>query len=108
METSADVQAEAQACVSLVRELEGFGYSDIHLLPARGLCGIHKLMFTTGLVVGMDRYGYVGRYCYEHERDARAALAAWNGRDDPPGPWIKWKGEGGERLGPGATGDGNG
>lgn len=75
------------------------GYSDIR--PVRGLlCAILRFNFTTALVVGLDDAGYQRRYCYEHREDARAALWVWDGRDHPPGPWIKCKGPGLDLLNP--------
>jgi len=66
-------------------------------------CGIHRFNFTTGLVVGLDPAGYERRYCYEHEADAFQALAVWDGRGHPGGPWIKCKGAGIELLNPALT-----
>jgi hypothetical protein len=57
-------------------------------------------MFTTGLVVGLDRIGYDGRYCYESHADAISALKDWHGVGDPSGGWIKYKGVGGDRSNP--------
>lgn len=55
------------------------------------------------IVVGPDPMGYSRRYCYEHATEAKAALAAWNGRDHPGGPWIKCKGAGLDLLNPALT-----
>lgn len=49
-------------------------------------------MATTGLVVGLTASGYERRYCYEHEIDARKALASLDGAGHIGGPWIKCKG----------------
>ena len=43
------------------------------------LCALRRSMFTTGLVVGLDRVGYDGRYCYESHSDAVSALKDWDG-----------------------------
>jgi hypothetical protein len=59
-------------------------------------------MFTTGIFVGIDEWGWQRRYCYENFDDAVAALAAWDGSGDPPGPWIKEKPS--DRRGPGSEG----
>lgn len=59
------------------------------------------MLYTTGLFVGLDRMGWRTRFCYEHKVDAVAALDAWDGRGDPPGPWIKEKPS--DRLGPGLS-----
>ena len=78
-------------------------YEAIRAIPGHGECGLRRFMFTHALVTGLDAYGYAGRYCYETRAEALAALENWRDSDDPPGPWIKYKGIGGERLGPGAS-----
>ncbi len=49
------------------------------------------MMFTTGLIAGLDRYGYRTRFCYETAPEAERALAEWNGEGWPPGYWVKQK-----------------
>jgi len=83
--------------------LQGEGYECVRQLPDGRLVGTMGQLFTTGLFVGLDRSGYQERYCYERRADAAEACATWDGTGDPPGPWVKYKGKGGERLGPGAT-----
>ena len=79
------------------------GYRSIKAMPDGMICGLQRQLFTTGLIVGLSADGYQRRYCYEHENDAARALAAWDGADDPSGPWIKEKPS--DRIGPGATND---
>lgn len=64
---------------------------------------VAKFIYTYGLLVKVDEYGYSGRYCYEKSTDALVAMASWDCTGHPPGPWIKYKGQDGEMLGPGAT-----
>lgn len=85
---------------SLLQQLDEDGYENVTLLASGDYAGVLPQMFTAGLFVGLDRDGYQRRYCYERKADAVAALAAWDGKGDPPGPWIKEKPS--ERLGPGA------
>jgi hypothetical protein len=80
--------------------LETEGYYGIREIPGKGLCGLRKFIFTTGLVIGMDEVQYYGRYCYSDESDALKALNEWNGKGDPSGPWIKYKGAPEERSNP--------
>jgi hypothetical protein len=80
--------------------LETEGYYEIREIPGRGFCGLRKFIFTTGLVIGMDEDRYYGRYCYSNEADALKALNEWDGKEDPSGPWIKYKGSPGERSNP--------
>lgn len=76
-------------------------YTGVRRLPSGELAGLSTMTFTTALVVGLDDEGYRGRYCYELAADAEEALKGWDGNGDPSGPWIKFKGRGGDRLGPG-------
>lgn len=78
------------------------GYTDICEREG-ALCGIRRFNFTTAVVVGVDPVGYHRRYCYEHAHEARQALAAWDGKGHPGGPWIKCKGAGIELLNPALT-----
>jgi hypothetical protein len=81
-----------------------YGYAEARDVPGKGTCAIQPFLTTTGLVVGLSEVGYEFRYCYEHSKDARDALRTWDGQGDPSGPWIKQKGLGVDRLGPGAIG----
>lgn len=81
----------------LIHFLKSEGYNQIRRIPGVGLCGLRKFAFTTGLITGMEYDSYYGRYCYSKEEDALKALNEWDGTNDPSGPWIKYKGWGGER-----------
>ena len=76
------------------------GYKKVRFIPNRGLCGLKRFAFTTGLVIGLDEIGYEGRYCFANNSDAEKSFAEWNGEGDPSGDWIKYKGQGGERSNP--------
>lgn len=80
----------------LINNLHQEGYTDLREIDGRWY-GLYRFMFTTGLVVGLDEYGYEGRYCYHTMSEARNALIHWYGKGDPPGEWIKYKGKDGER-----------
>jgi hypothetical protein len=83
--------------------LDEEGYLLLKEIPGVGICGVRRFLFTWGLMVGLDRWGYSHRYCYESGPEAAKALGAWDGKGDPEGPWIKRKGLGMEdKLGPGA------
>jgi hypothetical protein len=86
----------------LITFLAGQGYSHIRQMPNTEFVGIMQMMFTYGLFVGLDETGYKRRYCYEYKSDAVIAAQTWDGKGDPPGPWIKEKPS--DRLGPGAVG----
>jgi hypothetical protein len=77
------------------------GYRDLCHKGEAGVCAVMPFLFTGGLITGLWEMGYKGRYCYETLGEALAALSVWDGSCDPPGSWIKYKGEDGERMGPG-------
>ncbi len=78
------------------------GYTSLRLHRGR-VCGLHRFMYTVGIVVGLDFETYSHRYCYADFAEARGALGEWSEDDEhPPGPWIKRKGLEPELSGPGA------
>jgi hypothetical protein len=81
--------------------LESEGYFALRVIDGRGICGLMKFIFTIGLCEGIATNGfdsYEGRWCYPHEysKDALLALTLWDGKDDPAGRWLKYKGKRGE------------
>ncbi len=78
----------------LIAYLETEGYRQIIEIPGRGLCGLMRFAFTTGLVYGLKEMSYEGRYCYPNSLDAFIALREWTGEGDPQdSDWIKHKGK---------------
>jgi hypothetical protein len=79
----------------LIAYLETQGYMKIKEIPGKGLCGLREFLFTVGLCHDLEEHGFGGRWCYAKEGAVNAVLAIdlWNGDDDPPGPWIKYKGK---------------
>jgi hypothetical protein len=88
---------------SLEDKLIDMGYLTPREIGGLGWCAGYPFLFTYALVVGLDEFGYRYRYCYEAVGPVMTALAEWDGVGDPPGPWIKRKGRGEDRLGPGAV-----
>ncbi len=86
----------------LIQLLEKEGYYDIRHIDGVGFCGLKQFAFTIGLCYGLERYSYMGRYCYPRVNgsDASIGLMAWNGKGDPVGNWIKHKGFSGEWTNP--------
>ena len=78
--------------MTMKKQLEVHGYENIRQLEDGRWIGTYKLMFTTGLFVGLDDIGYACRYCFEDYDDACESVKQWNGRGHPPGNWIKRKG----------------
>lgn len=76
---------------------EGWGQdfekiTGLRILPNGEVAGVLPFVFTHGLLVGLDPWGYRLRYCYALHYQAMQALASWKKGDDPPGPWLKKKG----------------
>lgn len=69
------------------------GYTNLVEIEGRGICGLFRFIYTTGLVYGLTEDDYVGRYCFHSNSDAVKSLISWNGIGDPSGPWMKHKGE---------------
>lgn len=86
--------------MDLEERLTKEGYLFVRELPGGKWVGLHPQAFTTGLFVGLTETSYERRYCYEKFIDAFEAIQAWDGKGDPPGPWVKEKPS--DRLGPGA------
>lgn len=99
---TAVVAPSADAVDPLRPMLLASGCTDLRVLDG-ALCAVHRFNFTTAALVGLHPVGDERRYCYEHAADARAALAAWDGREHPPGPWIQCKGTGIDLLNPAFT-----
>lgn len=82
------------------------GYQGVKRLPNGDYAGIMRMFYTAGLFTGLDESGYKTRYCYETMSEAMAALLIWDGEGDPPGGWIKAKGEGRDQLNPNLSREG--
>lgn len=84
-----------------VEDFAAMGYEHVLKQSTGEWAAVMPQIYTTGLFVGLTDYGYERRYCYENYSDAFAALIQWDGKGDPPGPWLKEKPS--DRLGPGLT-----
>lgn len=64
---------------------------DYQIVVEKGgqLCGVQRMMFTWGLFVGLDKYGYHHRYCYHTYAECVGALNDWNGEGDPVGYIVR-------------------
>ena len=84
------------------KELEEFlkneGYYNLKYIEGKGYCGLREFIFTTGLCCNLTYHCFSGRYCYPKDKSKKAeiALKYWDGKEDPLGPWIKYKGDKGE------------
>jgi len=79
-----------------IKALWGELCTDFKEIPEVGLCAVHKYMFTYGIVSGLDKISYKGRWCFKTKEEAQTALKYWDGTGDPLGLWVKYKGEEGE------------
>lgn len=77
------------------------GYTYVRQMKNGEWIGCMRMLYTVGLFIGLDEYGYRVRYCYKNTNDIMEALIIYEGEGDPPGMWVKEKGEGVNRLGPG-------
>lgn len=84
----------------VIKALEAEGYRGVKAIDDGRFVGWMRQIFTTGLFV-MTEHSVERRYCYEHAIAAAAAVVLWDGKGDPPGPWLKEKPS--DRLGPGVT-----
>lgn len=46
------------------------------------IVALGPFIYTTGIMVGMDEFGYKHRFCYHTEEQAMMALLAWIGSDN--------------------------
>lgn len=77
--------------IEMVRFLKENGYEQIIKINQKW-CALHRFAFTVGLVVGIDKFGYERRYCFDKWSDALESLQIWLGFGHPSGNWIKCKG----------------
>ena len=93
------MESDSKRLELLRPELEEMGYTNLRVIDGRGICGLFPYMFTIGLTFGITNIGYYGRYCYSKDKalEAVIGLSIWDGKEDPVGSWIKYKGTGGER-----------
>lgn len=83
-------------------ELTEMGYYNLMVVEGRGICGLMRFIFTTAIVEGITANDYKGRWCYPHHlvTECLVAYSIWDGKEDPIGDWIKYKGYGREYCNP--------
>lgn len=77
----------------ILKEILKGEYTVLCRISGRGVCGLGRMAYTVGLFYGINKIGYTGRYCFHTLSEATKALLEWGGDGDPPGNWIKHKGE---------------
>lgn len=83
-----------------VEEAEALGYKPARVLATGKTAGVIRMIYTHALYVGINDWGTDRRFCYPDRESAVFALETWDGRGDPPGPWLKEKGDSVERRNP--------
>jgi hypothetical protein len=63
-------------------------YERVRQLPDGSFAALSGLAFTTGVYLGVTRWGYERRYCFVSRAEALAALDALQSEDDEPAGWI--------------------
>ena len=63
------------------------GYANVKPIPGGRWAATEQKMFTCAIITGRmgDRVGIDDHWCYATEREARVALDAWDGLDEPTG-----------------------
>ena len=76
---------------NLYKFLKMQGYYQIRMLDDGRVICLSDFMFTTGIIVDINRYGYSHRYCYKHRNDAIASIQKWDGKEDTLKGWVAKK-----------------
>ena len=71
----------------LVQSLQN-DYDAVRVLVDGSIVGLGKLMFTTAVYMGLNRWGYERRYCFQEPERARAEFEKLASEDDEPAGWI--------------------
>jgi hypothetical protein len=109
IDMTGDVQVWLHEDTVLIDHLHKQGYSFMKRLHNRGMCGVQKMIFNWTICVGMDYSGVTGRFFFDDGVEAQFSLRNWrDGLVDPPGNWIKYKGEKGEYMNPNYKSDDEG
>lgn len=72
--------------VSTMNDEEFFasqGYTDIKKWEKYGWCAINRYIFTVGFLIGMDRTGMKGRFCFDTMANAKLFAENWDGETFP-------------------------
>lgn len=70
----ADIPAEVRA-----------EYRGLRVLRDGRIIGVHRFLFTWGLIVDIDPVGYADRYCYHDLATCSLAFLTWDGTGEPNG-----------------------
>lgn len=63
-------------------------YDRVRQLPDGSIAAMSGLMFTTGVYLGVNRWGFERRYCFASADRARAVFDGLQSEEDEPAGWI--------------------
>jgi hypothetical protein len=72
-------------------EVEALGYEQARQLEDGAWVAIRPMLFTTALVVDIDRFCYDHRFCFHRREDAEREILRMRTIDDDPTGYIKRK-----------------
>lgn len=81
-----------------IEQAEKDGYKHVKLIKMGDevvLCGLERMAFTTGLIMGISPIGYAGRWCFDSHAEALRVLTLLEEIPENliiPGNWVKYKG----------------
>ena len=79
---------ESRSTEQLCDWLKVNGWLDARVLPDGSVAALQRLLTTTGLFLGMTRYGYESRYCFADPALARQRFDELQSEDDVPAGWL--------------------
>lgn len=101
VDMTGDVQIWLKEDRDLIDYLVTQKYRLMTRLHNRGMCCIQEMVMNWTICVGADFSGVTGRFFFDTQQEAEFSLRNWrDGLVDPPGNWIKYKGEKGEYMNP--------
>lgn len=74
-------------------DLHDLGYDYARLMEDGTWLAIQRMIFYWALTVVEDSTTWRTYYSYNNLADALVAMTTWDGKGDPPGPWMKQKPE---------------
>jgi hypothetical protein len=60
----------------------------VRVLPDGSIACLSSLLTTTGVILGVSRWGWGRRFCYVSPARAREVFEALQSEDDEPTGWI--------------------
>jgi len=77
----------------LIKFLETQNYHNLRVLEDGCIVGTMELMFTRAIFIGLARYGWEKRFCFDNKDLALTELAKLQTEDDEPTGYIARRGK---------------